>query len=355
MATLPEDKSQFTFDEAAFRKKIVHPLVATNLKGAFTCPPLPPDFDVHTASQADLQRHGLRLRRPLPTDPPSFHGLWDRAMKVWSPAKQIVPELHPHILPPEKMLNRRPSGKRSVAGDYVGGNWSGVCGFNGDWAGVMGAWVVPTVSKPSEAQGNEGGWNSASWVGLDGFSVAGVVSSGNVLQAGVWQKLDAKGNPTYFAWYEWFTAPTTNSPSYIYPVQITNVPVKPGQEVFASVQYIDNRTAGYILFLNLTTGHWFPMTLAPPPTADTRGVTCEWVMEAPDGGEPNSALPKFTPVNFTAAIACSPTWGLVVPTNVSWPNALNILSIDDAGGTILTSTATNVSGQASDLTITFVG
>jgi hypothetical protein len=36
MVTLPEDKSQFTFDEAAFSKKIAHPLVATNLKGAFT-------------------------------------------------------------------------------------------------------------------------------------------------------------------------------------------------------------------------------------------------------------------------------------------------------------------------------
>ena len=29
-------------------------------------------------------------------------------------------------------------------------------------------------------------------------------------------------------------------------------------------------------------------------------------MESPDGGEPVSALPKFTPVNFTSAIACGP-------------------------------------------------
>ena len=28
-------------------------------------------------------------------------------------------------------------------------------------------------------------------------------------------------------------------------------------------------------------------------------------MEAPDGGEPTSALPKFTPVNFTSALACT--------------------------------------------------
>ena len=68
--------------------------------------------------------------------------------------------------------------------------------------------MIPTVSKPTEPQGTEGGWNSASWVGIDSANTNdGKFSSNDVLQAGVEQRVDARGNANYTAWFEWF-APT---------------------------------------------------------------------------------------------------------------------------------------------------
>jgi hypothetical protein len=59
---------------------------------------------------------------------------------------------------------------------------------------------------------------------------------------------------------------------------------------------------GVITFANDTTGQCFSITLAPPTGASFNGSTIEWVMEAPDNGEPTSSMPKFTPIAFTSAL-----------------------------------------------------
>ena len=94
------------------------------------------------------------------------------------------------------------------------------------------------------------------------------------------------------------------APAYVYQTNITNFPVKPGDTLNCSVQYL-NSVAGQINFANQTSGQHFSITLAPPPGASFSGNSAEWIMEAPDGGEPISSLPRFTPVNFTSAFACS--------------------------------------------------
>jgi hypothetical protein len=64
---------------------------------------------------------------------------------------------------------------------------------------------------------------------------------------------------------------------------------------------------GVIYFANDTTGKYIPpITLEPPPAASFNGVSAEWIMEAPDGGEPISSMPKFSPVTFSSAISCGP-------------------------------------------------
>jgi len=98
---------------------------------------------------------------------------------------------------------------------------------------------------------------------------------------------------------------TNGKYQYIYQANIMNFPVGPGQTVMASIQYTNNKTAGYITFGNVTTGQNFSIPLNPPPGATFSGNCIEWIMEAPDGGEPKSALPKFTPVNFSNALGCS--------------------------------------------------
>jgi hypothetical protein len=96
------------------------------------------------------------------------------------------------------------------------------------------------------------------------------------------------------------------TPAYVFQVNIPNFTVAPGQTVFCSAQYINSGTAGYLYFANDTTGEHFSITLVPPPGASFDGSSAEWIMEAPDGGYPNSALPKFGLVNFTSALACRP-------------------------------------------------
>jgi hypothetical protein len=69
-------------------------------------------------------------------------------------------------------------------------------------------------------------------------------------------------------------------------------------------------------------------------------------MEAPDGGEPTSSLPSFTPVTFNGAIACSSDGtATIIPGNC------DTLNIEDANGKVLTNTTVN--GET--CTITFIG
>jgi hypothetical protein len=275
-----------------------YPLIELNIPGAYTSPAPPDDFDPRTALPSDLVKHGLLWRRPEPGDHPSLLSAWEHGLsRRWLAKDRIIPHLEPqpgktHVL---RGLKRTEQGFTSF-------NWSGgVFQGPGPWFTAVGAWVIPTVSKPSEPQGQEGGWNSSSWVGIDGVLPA----SNDVLQAGVEQRVLANGQAQYIAWYEWFAPQQPNSPPYIFQTNIPNFPVSPGQTVSCSIQYANNKTTGVINFGNNTTGKHFSITLVPPPGASFSGKCVEWIMEAPDGGEPISALPKFTPVTFTSAVGCT--------------------------------------------------
>ena len=76
-------------------------------------------------------------------------------------------------------------------------NWSGVS-VAGSWKSVSATWQIPSVSQPDEVAGADGGWDSSTWIGLDG------AGSDDILQAGVQQSVDANGQASYTAWYEWF-------------------------------------------------------------------------------------------------------------------------------------------------------
>jgi hypothetical protein len=328
------------FNEEAFLKSMPHRLVKTNLKGVYTSPPAPEDFDPNKASAIDLIKQGLFWRRPTPDDDPAIMKAWDRVFsRKWLAKDRIVPELE--ILTGKTHVLRRGL-SRSKDQNFLVGTWSGAGIRGGSWTGIIGYWDIPTVSEPSEPQGFEGGWNSSSWVGIDGFNEN--INSDDVLQAGVQQVVNSSGQASYYAWYEWFAPPESNSPPYIYTTRINNFAVAPGQQMYCSVQYINNKTAGYIYLANEATGQHFSITLAPPPGATFAGNTVEWVMESPDGGEPESALPKFTPVNFTSAIACGPA---------GFGNPLNgdTVNVETDTGKVITS----VTLASYAVTIDFIG
>jgi Peptidase A4 family len=207
-----------------------------------------------------------------------------------------VPRSEPQIGRTHNLRGSKQVGDSS----YTSHNWAGGV-LAGTWTGAVGFWQIPTVSMPGEPQGSAGGWDSSSWVGIDG-----AYGSDDVLQAGVAQAVDASGNASYVAWYEWYAPPQPDSPSYINQTNISNFPVSPGDTVYCLVQYVSNNTAGQISFANETTGQYFTITLAPPPGASLSGNCAEWIMEAPSIGSTSTVLPDFTPVTFTSASCCGP-------------------------------------------------
>jgi hypothetical protein len=333
----------FLGDEPGFIAKHPYKLSTTNLRGVFTTSAPPAGFDLKTASQSDLMKQGLMWRKPAPGDPPQLQAAWDRfTSRQWLEKDRIVPESHPQLGVTHNYRGAAP--KKQTDNTYTGQVWAGAGTKTGKWTSIIGYWTIPTVSAPTEPQGTEGGWNSSSWLGLDGFFY-----SNDVLQAGIQQRVISIPPfgitiPIYVAWYEWFAPAQSGSPNYIYQTNIANFPVKPGDQVYCSVQY-NGTTSGIISFANETTGQHFSITLAPPPGANFNGQSCEWIMEAPDGGEPTSSLPKFSSVTFTSALACGPN------NATANPQSGDIMNISTTGGKILTSTTVG----NDTTTITFVG
>jgi hypothetical protein len=316
---------------------VPYKLVPTSLAGAFITPEPPADFDPNTASPAALIKHGFLWRRPGKEDDPMLRAAWERVFsRRWRAEDRLVPELEPQV---GKTHNLR-SAKRLADGMITSANWAGSL-VPGKWTGAIGFWAVPTVTEPLEPQGTEGGWNSASWVGIDGFG-----GSNDVLQAGVQQSVDTNGNAQYVAWYAWFAPQQSDSPPYIFQTNIPNFVVAPGQTVYCSVQYVSNGTAGQVSFANETTGQQFSVTLAPPPGATFSGSSAEWIMEAPGLGEPTTSLPMFTPVVFTSAVCCGPNGTLDNPSD---GDIFNIVG----GG--VGATLTSVTLGPDTVTIDYVG
>jgi hypothetical protein len=324
-------------DHEEFRKKLPFATTPLNIPGAFTTPFPPTGFDPMTASPKDLVKQGLFIRRPDDKDPPQLVAAYKRIFgRKFKPEDRIVPHLVPQVGKTHHLKQRM----KKTEGGFTNNAWSGGIIDTGTWATVIGEWVIPTVSKPTEPQGTEGGWNSSSWIGIDGFA------NNDVLQVGIEQKVSAQGVASYIAWVEWFVqGGDVNKFPYINQSNIPNFPVSPGQTVSCSVQYINNKTAGMLYILNVTTNQHTSVTLAPPTGAAFNGSSIEWIMEAPDGGEPTSSLPKFTPVNFTSALGCN-----AGDTTVGNPQNGDFANIAGFGKTL---TAVTLGSDA--VTIKFIG
>jgi hypothetical protein len=299
----------------AFRRALPYEIMPTRLPGVYTSPALPADFDPNADSRT-LLKQGVLWRRPTAADRPTVRAVWDKfASRKWDPKKHIIPRMEVHL-----GKTHRVQGLQKAGTGYTGPNWSGsvIQGSAGSFTSAIGTWVVPTVGIPPEPPGLDGGWDSFSWVGIDGF-----YTTNDVLQAGVQQSVDANGNATYLAWYEWFVAGADpNQFPYIYEVVIPNFTVSPGDTVYCSVQYVGNNTAGYLYFADDTTGENFSITLAPPTGASFNGSDAEWIMEAPGIDGAYASLPAFSPVQFTGALACGGSAGITGPQNGDYVNII---------------------------------
>lgn len=192
---MTEKKAVQTTDLIApFRARLPYPTIPTNIQGVLATAPLPTDFNPRTASAPALLTHGLLWRRPAEHEGTVASRAWNRAFaKPWSPEKHVVPALKTH----HGRRHRRPR-SGMLQGSQT--NWAGAV-LDGTWTTVSSYWVVPTVSKPKETAGVGGGWDSSTWIGIDGD-----FSSDDVLQAGTSQNVDSHGNASYYAWFEWVCA-----------------------------------------------------------------------------------------------------------------------------------------------------
>ena len=299
-----------------FQRGIPHRLIPTNVPGAYASPPFPHGFDPHTASGTALKRHGIPWKRPSGTDHPRLLSAWNSAFsRPWTPENHIVPQLQV-----QQGKARRSTLSGTVTTDMLHNAWTGVVcqdPFNlnaNPNITITGQWVIPTVTKPANGRPagpvpilntNDSGWDSSTWIGIDGFFSSDLTLSTDVLQAGVQHYVKLSGEAVYVAWYEWYV-PThvPGEPGYVNPTNIVNFLVRPGDAVYCNVSYV-NHQYGSISFGNVTTGQWFSITLQPPVNASFNGKSIEWILEAPSGGWPQGAVvPDFTEVTFTNALGC---------------------------------------------------
>jgi Peptidase A4 family len=80
-------------------------------------------------------------------------------------------------------------------------------------------------------------------------------------------------------------------PPYVFQTNIPNFPVNPGDTIFGSVQYINNRTAAQISLANDTSGEHFSVVLTPPPGASFDGNSARFKNRP---GTPISTRPWIT-------------------------------------------------------------
>ncbi len=297
----------------AFCKRLPYELSPSNLPGAYISPAPSKDLDFNSVDTRTLVKHGLLWRRPTAKDRPTLHAAWKQlCSRKWQAKNRLIPTMDVQFGKSHQIKSL----KKDNTG-YINSSWSGgvLQGDTGSFTSAIGFWVIPSVAIPDLPQGLAGGgWNSSSWVGIDGFH-----TSNDVLQAGIEQAVDAAGNANYQAWFEWWKPDGDSSQfPYIHQTNISNFPVAPGQTIWCSVQYVGNNTAGYLYLANGSTGDHFSITLIPPTGADFSGRSAEWILEAPGDGEPTTSLPSLTPVQFTTAFAC----------NSAGQNSLNPLNGD---------------------------
>jgi hypothetical protein len=281
----------------------------------------PPGFVARSASDRELRHYGLPLR-PDADKHPKEAALWDRFAA--RPYRFVRPKLVPlheragsEILDYHKdKLPLDPNFADSIVRqlDAVGmaecwlapgtsGNWSGAWvnrPSSEQLTSVSGQWVVPSVAPPLSAWNgtgfNDGTYECAVWLGLDGWN-----GTTDVLQAGTSSVVTVTGgvvtSTSYFAWTEWF--------GNLWKTE-TDFPVSPGEAILCMVYAPFGNSHGVALLANQTTGLSMIYGIDPPSGVTLSGNVAEWIVEDPaQASGPLFPFPNYGLTTFQYCVAHS--------------------------------------------------
>jgi Peptidase A4 family len=162
-------------------------------------------------------------------------------------------------------------------------NWSGYAVTGSGFTSVSSSWIVPTTTC-NGVQNNQYGY-AAIWVGIDGYISDSVEQSGTLGYC--------LGNRSaYYAWFEFYPNPM---------MEITSVPVNPGNSMTATVTYGANGRFT-LTITNNSTGRSYTASEAVNGAARS---SAEWIVEAPCCTNNGGILPlaDFGTATFTNASA----------------------------------------------------
>lgn len=134
-------------------------------------------------------------------------------------------------------------------------NWSGYAVTGSDFTKAEGSWTVSEVDCTATPN-----TYSALWVGIDGYSSDTVEQTGTIAYCN-------GSSPVYYAWYEFYPAGS---------VEITSVPISPGNKISASVSYSGEEFT--VTIKNESTGRSHSQSAR---VAGAKRSSAEWIAEAP--------------------------------------------------------------------------
>jgi hypothetical protein len=283
---------------------------------------VPPEgFDVLEATSRQLAVYGVP-RPPSKKTHPQLAGLWERHagdVREW-----VVPELrdarrfirqgayklNAGDLPPADLplISRAVWNKGLSDGirlelrnlsPQTSTNWSGAYASrpaSEPFTTITGLYNVPFVQPPPSAWNgrgwNDGTYQAATWVGLDGWN------GPDVLQAGVYGVATVKKgalSTSCSAWVEFWPAP---------PVFLSNYTVSPGDMLLLTVCAV-SPTHGVAAFSNKTTGQATMAGFDSSGTTIETGVVAEWIVEFATAA--GTSFGNYGSVSFHSCVAGTKT------------------------------------------------
>jgi hypothetical protein len=197
-------------------------------------------------------------------------------------ANSIQPVISKPMIPAPGHLSSASTSGITSTGSY---NWAGYAvvtyGFN-KVSDVKGSWTVPANTGATCNANQE--WDSAFWVGIDGFTSSTVEQTGT-------ETYCFEGTVTYDAWYEFYPASSVTISKTIYP----------GDSMSAEVKWVSGTT--FTLSIQDTTaGHTWSFSTTGSVSGALRN-SAEWIAESPFDILGELPLTPFGTAHFTSDTA----------------------------------------------------